>query len=375
MLRIVVDARYVADHFPGIGRYTFNLLRALVALRPRHSLVALYNPSLPNTRHDLLGLGPQGLHLVPITARPFSVAEQIQVPALLRRLWADVYHAPYYVRPYWGVPCPSITTLYDTIPRRFPQEASSRARLLFDTLSRRAIAASQRIVAISHSARNDLIDAYAVVPGQVVVTPLAADARFAPADATTLARVRQHYALPSRYVLTVSSNKPHKNLVRLIEAWALLPSVGDDTTLVIAGHWDERYGESRQRAEHLGLNGRVRFLHDVAEADLPALYGGATMFAYPSLYEGFGLTPLEAMACGVPVMCGNTSSLPEVVGDAALLVDITDANAIAGGLARLLESSYLRTELAARSFDRAKHFSWRNTAEQTLRIYESLAVD
>jgi alpha-1,3-rhamnosyl/mannosyltransferase len=142
--------------------------------------------------------------------------------------------------------------------------------------------------------------------------------------------------------------------------------------LVIAGHWDERYPEARERAAALGLGGSVRFLGAVAEEHLPALYAGAELFVFPSLYEGFGLPVLEALACGVPVVCSNSSSLPEVAGDAALLVDPLDVPAMAQALGRVLGDLSLQQELCARSLARAALFSWERTARETLAVYRSM---
>ena len=385
-MRIAIDARYVCDHFPGIGRYVYNLLLALAALDRPHTLVVLHNPALPNTRHDLAALASfSSVELIATTAQPFSAAEQVAIPRLLRRLRADLYHAPYYVRPYAGLPCPAVVTLYDAIPRLFPAEASPRARLLFDLLTRLAIRSSRRAIAISESARADLAAAYGVPSARIAVTPLAADSRFRPQPPEAVAAARAAYNLGERYILALASNKPHKNLPRLVEAFAQLRTEGrglrtegDDhsplspqsSVLVIAGHWDPRYPEARELAGRLGLGAAVRFLPGVAEADLPALLSGAEVFAFPSLYEGFGLPPLEALACGAPVLCGDTSSLPEVVGDAALRVDTRSVAALADGLAQLLGDAALRQRLRAAGPQRAARFSWRRTAEATLAVYE-----
>jgi alpha-1,3-rhamnosyl/mannosyltransferase len=187
---------------------------------------------------------------------------------------------------------------------------------------------------------------------------------------TTLEAVRRKYGLPEYFVLYLGSNKPHKNLGRLVEAWAQFRnSKFEIRSLVVAGHWDSRYPQAQQKATELGLGEAVRFLGDVSEADLPALYNLATVFAFPSLYEGFGLPPLEAMACGTPVVCANTSSLPEVVGDAALLFDPLDVPALAAALAQALSDADLRTALHARGLARARLFSWERTARETLAVY------
>jgi glycosyltransferase involved in cell wall biosynthesis len=400
-MRIAIDARYVADHFPGIGRYIYNLLLGLAALGQPHTLIVLHNPALPNTRHDIAVLARlPSVELVATTARPFSAAEQFAIPRLLRRLRADLYHAPYYVRPYAGLPCPAIVTLYDAIPHLFPSEVSPRARLLFDLLTRLAIRSSRRVITISQSASDDLAAAYHVPRERIAVTPLAADSRFRPQPPATIAAARAKYGLPERYILTLTSNKPHKNLVGLIKAYAqnrrttepqnqepqnreldsgapspLHPFTPSPLHLVIAGHWDPRYPEARELAGRLGLDAVVRFLPGVAEADLPALLSGAEVFAFPSLYEGFGLPPLEALACGAPVLCGEGSSLPEVVGEAALCVDMHSVAALAAGLAQLLSDATLRKQLCAAGPQRAALFSWRRTAEATLEVYQQVLAE
>ncbi|MEO7912417.1 MAG: glycosyltransferase family 1 protein [Roseiflexaceae bacterium] len=385
-MRIVIDARYVSDHFPGIGRYVYNLLLALGELDQPHSFVVLYNPALTNTRYDMAALAhAPTLRLVATRMQPFSAGEQLALPRMLRTMQADLYHAPYYIRPYTGLPCPSITTLYDIIPRRFPEEASLRARRLFNLLTRLAIRTSHHLLAISASARDDLIAAFRIPSDRITVTPLAADPHFRPQPPAAIAAMRAKYDLPERYVLSLTSNKPHKNLVALIEAFAhvgdregwsmgdrgalAIPPLSPIPKLVIAGHWDPRYPEARAAAERLGLGDSVRFVPGVPEADLPALYSGAEIFAFPSRYEGFGLPPLEALACGAPVLCCDTSSLPEVVGAAALRVAPTPA-ALADGLARLLTDAALRAELHAAGPRRAALFSWQSTAQATLAVYE-----
>jgi glycosyltransferase involved in cell wall biosynthesis len=360
-------------------------------------LAALYNPDLPNTRYDMAALSryPR-IRLVATRLRPFSLAEQTRLPRMLKAMQAQLYHAPYYVRPYFGLPCPTVVTLYDAIPHLFPNEVTLRARWLFNLLTRLAIRSSHHILAISASARNDLATAYAIPLDYITITPLAADQRFQPQSRAAITAIRAKYDLPERYVLSLASNKPHKNLVGLIEAWAQLNQTvrpGDQETgsasfetvspgllvsrspgLVIAGHWDPRYPAAQVAVERLGLGRQVRFLPDLAEADLPALYSGAEVFAFPSRYEGFGLPPLEAMACGAPVLCCDTSSLPEVVGDAAIRVAPTP-EALAAGLAKLLGDSALRLRLRATGPQHAAQFSWRKTAEATLAVYESVATN
>jgi glycosyltransferase involved in cell wall biosynthesis len=194
------------------------------------------------------------------------------------------------------------------------------------------------------------------------------------ADATELARIRARYALPDRFILYLGTIEPRKNLVMLLDAYEMLRTRDEAAPpLVLAGRPGWRCEPVLRRGRERGLEGQVRFTDWVADDDLPAIVNAAAAFVYPSLYEGFGLPPLEAMACGTPVLCSNTSSLPEVVGDGGLLLDPHDARAWAAALARVLSDECLRADLRARGLAQARQFSWERTARETLAVYHSLA--
>jgi alpha-1,3-rhamnosyl/mannosyltransferase len=372
-MRIGLDARYVYDHFPGIGRYTANLAAALGTLAHGHTLVVLYNPALPNSRHDLVALlgdlGP--VELVQTNLRPFSPAEQIALPRLARTLQLDLLHSPYYIKPYAGLPCPSVVTIYDLLGLHLPQTLSRQGRLFYRVAMGLAVRSSQGIITISRNAQAALTRAYNIPPERITVTLLAADARFHPQTESAVAAVRAKYGLPARYLLYVGVNKPHKNLERLVQAWARV-TPQQPAVLLLAGHYDPRYPQVQQLAADPALRDRIMRIQNVAEADLPALYGGATAFVFPSFYEGFGLPPLEAMACGVPVICADASSLPEVVGDAAVTFDPYAVDELAAAIQRVLDAPALRADLRERGLQRAQAFSWEQTARQTLAVYEAL---
>lgn len=379
-MRIGLDIRYIYDHFPGIGRYAANLVATLVQQAPHHTFVLLTNPSLPNTRYNLanLRLAPN-VEMVHTTERPFSLTEQVQLPRLVRSLRLDVLHSPYYIKPYAQPGCRSVVTIHDLIGRRFPATLPYRTRLLFNLTMWLAVRTADQIITVSHSSRSDITHYYHIPPQRIAVTPEAADHRFKPQPSAAVEAVRAKYRLPPRYVLYLGANKPHKNLVRLVRAWkrvceaeSRMSRHGDDrpVTLVLAGHYDPRYPEVQQEVQKQRMGRHVSFLHNVKESDLPALYSGAEVFAFLSYYEGFGLPPLEAMACGVPVVCAYASSLPEVVGEAALLVDPFDTEEIAWGLRQLLASPSLRAHMRAQSLQRARTFSWERTARATLAVYE-----
>lgn len=371
-MRIGLDGRYIRDDFPGIGRYLYNLARTLPKTAPAAEFVLLRDPDAPNSRYDVGSLRRRNLTFFATDVPIRSLAEQVRLPRLTRRLSLDVFHAPYYVTAY-HMPCRQVVTIYDVISKRYPEYLPSPAlRLVFEATTRLALRTSDRVLTLSEASRQDLVGLYGVDPERVVVTPLAAGSQFRPASAETIAVLKRRLKLPDRYVLYVGINKPHKNLVRLVEAWALMTASNeDDVHLVIAGREDPRYPEARERAAALGLE-RVMFLGAVAEGDLPALYSGAELFVFPSLYEGFGLPVIEAMACGTPVACSGMSSLPEVAGDAALLFDPTDVNAMAEVMQRALADPDLRESLAATGLEQAKSFSWERTAELTLRAYRAV---
>lgn len=359
-MALILDARTATDHFPGIGRYVTNLARALAAL----------NPPLP---WQLLR-GPQVNPRLPLPAwpgpvsaiSPFALAQQWQIPALLRQHGARVYHSAYYVMPYApGVP--TTLTVYDTIALSQPAEHPPRQRALFWLAHALAARRAEHLFAISQATARDVQRWFGVPRDKITVTPLAADPHFAPQPAERLADARARYGLPARYVLYVGSNKPHKNLARLVRAFTLSRLSREGWTLVIAGHWDARYPQARALAEQ--LNAPVRFVPNVPEADLPAVYSGAGVFVFPSLYEGFGLPVLEAMACGVPVTCAHSASLPEVAGEAARLFNPLDPADMAHALDLTLAEADTRRAL---SLARAATFRWEHTAELTAAYWRAL---
>jgi len=374
----VLDARAATDHFPGIGRYVLNLVQAMIPLLGRdEGLFLLRDPTQPS-RWDLTGLAGERVHVVDAPISPFSLRQQWAVPRILRRLGADLYHSPYHLMPYRpGVP--TVVTMYDLIPLLFPQQVSPTARLLFRWMMALALRTASHVIVISQATCRDLLTFYHLLPQKVTAIPLAADPAFHPQPPAEVERVRRKYALPESYLLYLGINKPHKNLARLIEACSRITHHASRSTfhvsrftLVIAGAWDPRYLEPRQRAEALGLENAVRFLGPMPEADLPALYSGATLFVFPSLYEGFGLPVLEAMACGTSVVASDASSLPEV-GEAGIMVEPRDVRALAEAILPLLADPEHRRAMGQAGWERVKAcFDVRRLTREIEAVYEAL---
>jgi glycosyltransferase involved in cell wall biosynthesis len=371
-LHVIFDGRTIADHFPGIGRYAYNLARALLERPGPPELTILHDPRQPNTRFDLARLSQSpGARLVAAAAPIFAVSTQWRLPAQLRNLGGEVYHSPYYLMPYRpGIA--AVVTLFDLMPMRYPEYMSALARLVFAVTVRLALRASARIITISQASANDASRVFRLDPGQLVVIPAAPGPEFRPQPSAAQAAVRQRLGLPARFLLYFGSNKPHKNLQRLIRAHLRLGAAAAEVPLVIAGHWDPRYPEARAAVEQTGAQDKVRFIGPVGEADLPALYSAAEAFVFPSEYEGFGLPPLEAMACGTAVVCSRAASLSEVVGTAALLFDPHAVDSISACLARVIAEPALRADLRQRGLERASQFTWDEAAVRTLDVYESV---
>ena len=301
----------------------------------------------------------------PIVRIPLTLARE------LRRRPVDLLHVQYTAPPF--APCPVVATIHDLSFEHLPQTFKRRSRAQLRLTVRRTARTASHIIVPSEHTRRDILETYSVEPERVCVTPLAAAAHFAPAPESEVRRVRDRYKIGGDYVLAVGSIQPRKNLARLIHAYSLLRrerARAKLPQLVLVGKLAWLYGETLRSIREQGIEALTVLTGYVPEADLPALYTGALAFVYPSYFEGFGLPPLEAMQCGAAVVAGNRTSLPEVVGDAGLLVDPFDVEALAEAIVRVIDDSALRERLRRRGFERASHFSWRTTARLTLEAYK-----
>ena len=355
-MKIAIDARKWRDY--GIGTYVRNLVRHLAHLDRETTYFLFCDRADEATLRDLAE------NFVPVVegSRKYGLGEHVSIPLKLRRLGADLLHSPHYVLPLM---CrrTAVVTIHDCIHLLFPEYLPNRMAL---TYARRmmghAVAHSTLVFTVSEASRRDILHFYpGADPDRVQVVPNAIDAAILvhPGE-EEMERVKERYQIRGRFVLYAGNIKPHKNLERLIAAFgALKQRPGhEDVKLIIIGDEKNTYASLRRRVEAAGVRHDVRFFGFVPDSTLAALYRMASVFAFPSLYEGFGLPPLEAMAAGAPVVTSRISSLPEVVGDAAVLVDPYRVEEIAEGIERVLGDAALRASLIEKGRVRARQFSW-----------------
>lgn len=354
---IALDARMVRHS--GIGSY----LRGLLSGFSREEMARLVLMGPPDA------LPPAG-GVFPASEPIYGLREQWQMPLRLRKIKPALLHVPHFNIPL-AYPGRLVVTVHDVIHLLFPRFSRARfaaayARFMLSRVGPRAAL----VMADSECTKRDLMR-FGFSVEKIRVVPLAVGEHFRPVDPAEAAARVGRYGLVPGYLLYVGNLRPIKNIPRLVEAYLKTRARRPDVPpLVLAGR-DQMTKESAVWRN----NPAIKFLGEVALEDLPALYAAAGLFVFPSLYEGFGLPPLEAMACGCPVVASRAGSLPEVVGDAALTVDPEDADSISDGMERLLSDSGLRGDLARRGLVRAKSFSWRATAQAVSRVYqEALAI-
>jgi glycosyltransferase involved in cell wall biosynthesis len=302
------------------------------------------------------------------TTRPLVriVWEQLVQPFVLRQEKIDLLHSLAFVTPLLS-PCPSVITIYDLGFLIFPQGFRHSKRLYLTLLTRPSARKARRIITISESTKRDTVRLLGVSSEKVDIVYCGVDKAFHPFPEGEVASFRQKHGLPERIILFVGTIEPRKNVVRLIEAYSRLRD--GQVKLVIGGARGWLYEEVFARVEELDLAGDVLFPGYIPPDELRLWYNAAELFVYPSLYEGFGLPPLEAMACGTPVLTSNVSSLPEVVGEAGLTVDPMDSEGLAEAMNQVLGDGALRQSMRERGLARAGRFSWARAARETVEVY------
>ncbi len=377
-MRIAIDFREYCGYRAGKRKYTLEIVKNLVKQGRRHRFI-LY------TQNKFLASRPAGHRYAQVlTGRPNIEVRNLCVPRVFWHffVWLDLllvtkpdaYLAPTsYIIPALGVPHTTMI-VPDLVSFFFPRSHQRKAVWLERIFLKWALKKAEKIVAISQSTKRDLVRLFSIAPGRIEVVYLAADPSFRRyiGQDPRLEATRAKYGLPRQFSFYVGTIEPRKNLSRLLQAWQKPPLAR--YSLVLAGGRGWQWEALDAQAQPLQRTGKVRFLGHIPQADLPSLYNLATFFIFPSLYEGFGLPPLEAMACGTPVLTSKSSSLPEVVGQAALLVNPKKVAEIYHAALRLFRDPDLRITLSARGQAQAQKFSWPKTAQTILKILEAGAL-
>jgi glycosyltransferase involved in cell wall biosynthesis len=362
-MRIGINTLFLERPDTGSGQYTRHLLEALAKVDSTNEYLLFSpgpSPPIPNIQYPISNLAKLWF-------------EQVTFPLACRREGIDLSHVPYFASPLFPT-VPTVVTVHDLIPLILPAYRGSLLVRLYTRLVAAAARKAEAIITVSRASERDIVRYLHIPPERIHVTHEAVGEAFRPVEGEArLAAIRQKYALPERYLLYLGGFDQRKNLSALLRAFALLVNKKRQARLVVAGRLPGRdsplFPDPRRLVRELGVGERVTFTGWVPEGDKPALLSGATAFVFPSLYEGFGLPPLEAMACGTPVIASNHSSLPEVVGEGGILVEPADVEALAEAMGVLWIDDALRAELRQRALAQADKFSWKQTAQETLAVY------
>jgi glycosyltransferase involved in cell wall biosynthesis len=369
-MAIYIDISAAVHGRAGLGRYAESLARALVQEDPKQ-FAFFYNRDQGTS--PLAGLENVPTRTVRAGYKPWRMAVWLgQFLGLgFERLVpeAELYHATeHLLLPLKRVP--TVLTVHDLIYHLFPEHHKPLNYWFLNRAMPLFVQRAKAVIAVSESTKQDLIRCYGVHPDKITVVHEAAAPHFRPASPEAIAAVRARYGLPEGFILTVGTIEPRKNLPRLLDALQRLRQGGDDARLVVVGSKGWLYQGFFGHLEELQLRDAVLLLGYVPDADLPAVYSAAKVFVLPSLYEGFGLSVLEAMACGTAVVCSRASSLPEVGGDAAHYFDPADVEEMAGAIGTVWHDEALRAEMGRRGLAQAAQFSWARAAEETMAVYQ-----
>ena len=381
-MKVAIDTRRVNDF--GVGTYIRNIVHALARLDSAglESRDQFYLLGQSDPFQEFVDL-PQNFHHVAFPYDEHSPRSLLELNRTTKRLQCDVVHVPHL---FWyprRAPCPYVVTVHDLLNYFYPATNGSEIkRLLHNFLTRRALERAASIVAVSKFTRNDIIRIYRIRPQKIEVVYNAIDERFRRGHATQADRelIAQRYQVNYPFLLYAGNIKAHKNVVRIIEAFSALKATlakesrFPDLKLIIIGDELSKHPDLRRTVIKGAVQNDVRFLGFVPIEVLRIFYDAAKVFVFPSLYEGFGLPPLEAMAHGTPVVASNLTSLPEVVGNAAVLVNPENVFEIMRAVHRVLVDQPLREQLKARGYEQVRKFSWEASAARMLEIYREIAM-
>jgi len=371
-MRIGIDATALPPQPVGAGNYIIQLIRALAAGDFDNQLVIFAQqkgPRLINLQSDssiewqIVEDSSPGSRLI---------WEQTVLPSLSQKTKIDLLHSLHYTKPL-RLNCASVVTFHDMTYYLYPQLHTRSRRLVFPTAMRFSAKQADALITVSESTREDAIRLLEIDPERIFTTQLGVDPSFTVLDDNDAElRVISKYSLPEKYILYLGTIEPRKNLPVLIKSYKQIADDGTDYKLVLVGKYGWMYQEVLALIDDLDLQDMVCLTGYVSQEDLPVVYNLASLFVYPTIYEGFGLPALEAMACGVPVITTRVASLPEIVGDAGLLIPVNDTDALYEAMNQVLEDTALREKLIHDGLARSKLFSWERTAQLTQQVYKKV---
>jgi len=371
-MRIGINASKIYDVHTGVGRYTSNLSRSILKTDSKNDYYFYAPGGMSNAVVDNIKWTDFKKPVVSIQNNTLRILwEQIVLPMCSRKDRLDLFHYTDHALSLLFRKCPIIITVHDIAYLRLPNLLNISRKVYKKNILQVSIRKAQVIIADSYATKKDIIEYFGIKEEKIRVVHLGVESRFRPINNVENFRLKNK--LPSKMILNVGTLEPRKNVVSLIKSFKKLKERGfKDGKLVIAGNKGWLYEEIFKEVGHSDLKQEILFLGVVKDEDLPLLYNCADIFVYPSLYEGFGLPPLEAMACGIPVITSNTSSLPEVIGDAGIMIDPTDINSLCDSMYVLLKDKELWNRMRNMGLERSKLFSWDNTAEKILKVYDEV---
>ncbi|MCA9935307.1 MAG: glycosyltransferase family 4 protein [Ardenticatenaceae bacterium] len=365
-MRIGIDARLI--HWPGIGRYIDTLLKYLVQTEPQHEYIIYHTTS----ENHIPFFATQAIRVTqknfPYPA--FSVAEQLYWPHQIRQDRLDVFHAPHYVAPLF-TSTPVVVTIHDLVGFRYPEHFYSPfARLYYKAMTYAAARKARKCITGSNFTKQELITLLKIDPAKVQIVPYGVDTERFTSNHPDQKQITQKYNIPDSALLYLGTKKQWKNLPMLLKALNLMVKKGEQATLILAGKNARHQQDLAPLIRDLQLQEHILEVGFIEEADVSAFYAAATIFVFPSYYEGFGLPILEAMASGVPVVASNAASIPELVGDAGILMDPHTPHKWAEVMIQLLHNKPTRHELVQQGLARVQQFSWQDCAQNTFKVFQ-----
>lgn len=372
-MKIGIDSRAAKWYRgTGIGTYSYQLINSLNKI-DSHNEYLLFMPESNNLSIKF----KKNFIIKNISQNMYNnFWDEVNIPNILKIKDIDLYHVP---QNGIGLPktktCPFVITLHDIIPYKMPETVGERYLKIFTEEIPRIIPMCDGIITVSHYSKQDIVNYFNFPPEKIFVTHLANEDIYKPLDKISCKKfIKKTYHIEDDYILYVGGFSPRKNIVGLIEAFSKLISKFKNTKikLVIAGSKGKSYSVYKKAVEDLSIQNKVIFPGFIPLEHMPLLYNASKLFVYPSLYEGFGLPPIEAMACGIPIIASNLTSIPEVVGDAAMLINPYDIEELSNAMYHVIENKNLENQLIKKSLLRSSHFNWIKTAEKTQKAYESI---